>query len=240
MVRVMVLVLVGSAMALSGCGGDGGAAVGSPQSADLVVVPVASPTPSPSVTPTPSPSVTPTPTPTPTPTVTPAPYAYGGGNGTIGTPYLLDTQADVQHIADHLDAYFSLTQDINMAGISFAPLGAFSGTLYGHTHHLYNMHIVGAGTAVAAMFTSVSGTIVQLVLQNVTVTGGGFSAGFAGNLTGLISTCQITGTITSPSGGNGDNTGIGNPVYVTVSGGGTVVTTSQNVQFNGNTVNFSF
>lgn len=132
-------------------------------------------------------------------------------------------------------------QDIDMSGIAnFRPLAAFSGTIYGNNHQLYNLVISTAGAAQAGLFTQLSGTIVNLVLSNVTISSqSGYATGFAGVVTGtgLISSCGISGTIMSPLGGNGFNTGIGNSVYTTLQAGGSVVNTTQAVRFNGNTVN---
>lgn len=124
-----------------------------------------------------------------------------------------------------------------MSGVTFHALPAFSGTIYGNNHHLYNLTI-SETTATAALFQSVSGTIVQLVLSNITSTSTqGYATGFAGALNGgMISSCGISGAITSHLGGNGYNSGTGNSVYVTNSSG-SVVNTTQSVNFNGNTVN---
>lgn len=117
-----------------------------------------------------------------------------------------------------------------------APLPAFSGTLYGHNYELFKLKITGTTEQKAALFVSVSGTIVQLILAQTVATGSQYVAGFAGHLTGMISACTITGTITSPSGGNGYNTGVGTPIYVTKGASATVPGTTMSVDFNGNHV----
>lgn len=201
-----------------------------------LVSPSPEPSASPSATPSPSPSVSPSPSPSPSPT----PYTYSGGTGTLANPYQLETATDVQNIELNASKYFTLVQDINMSGINFHPLSAFSGTLYGNNNHIYNLTITTTGTTKAALFASVSGTIVSLVLQNATMVAATYATGFAATLTGLISGCSVSGTITSPSGGNGFNTGTGNPTYVTKSGAGSVVNTTQAVTFNGNNVTYKF
>lgn len=233
-------------LALSACNAETTIAVSNAptpkvESAPTDSIPEAVPTQdeAPKVVASPTVSPTPSPTPTVTPSPTPTPYAFPGGNGTIGSPYHLDTAADVQHIDEHSSAYFTVTQDIDMSGVVFTPLHAFSGVLYGNNHHFYHLVIAKTDGTTAALFASLSGTIVSLVIQSATISSNGYAAGFAGTLTGsaLISSGSVSGTITSGLGGNGFNTGTGNGVYVTKSAGSTVTNVQQSVVFNGNTVN---
>lgn len=212
---------------LAACSGGGDAA---PAAESL-----AAPAPTLAPAPSPTPSASPSPTPSPSPSPSPTPYAYSGGSGTMADPYQISVPEDVQRIADHPAAYFTLKQSINMGSYSFTTIPSFSGTLYGNSYELDNLTISGTG-AVTAMFGTMSGTIVQVKLYNATITGTQYAAAFAGTLSGLISTCSVTGTITSPSGGNGFNAGVGVPFYKTKSGG-SVVSSTQDVYFNGNRVN---
>ncbi len=202
----------------------------------------ATPDPTPSAMPsaTPSPSPSPTPSPSPSPSASPTPYVFSGGAGTSGNPYQLETAQDVQNIGQASSAYFTVVQDINMSGISFSPITSFSGTLYGNNRHLYNLTITTTGSTKAVLFTSMSGTLVGLVIQNVTSSAATYAGGLVGSLTGLVSACGTSGVISSPSGGNGFNTGTGNSVYVTKSGAGSVINTTQAVTFNGNNVTYKF
>lgn len=168
------------------------------------------------------------------------PYSFGGGQGIQSQPYILQNSEDVKHIADFPAAYYWLNNDINMQGVSFSSLPAFSGTIYGNNYRLMNLTITATTGATAALFTSVSGTIVQLKLTGVNIVGQAYAAGFAGQLSGTISACTISGNITSPSGGNGFNTGVGNSIYVSKTLSGSVVNTAQNVMFNNNHVTNSF
>lgn len=211
------------------------------------LVPESSSTPVPSATSTSGPFSTPSVTPSASsspvssPSASPSPYVFSGGSGTIGDPYQLETAQDVQSIDQASSKYFTLTQDINMALLgNFRPLNAFSGVIYGNNHHLYNLTVNTAGSNTAALFTSVSGTLVSLVLQSYHASSQtGYATGFAGHLTGMLSNCSISGTITSPLGGNGYNGGIGNPIYVTKSGSAIInlpAFSPISVQFNGNHV----
>ena len=235
--QIVILTL----LILTGCGDQGGGtnSVDNAQTFATPFTPDAmTPTPTPAPSATPQPTATATPTPAPTATPSPTPYAFSGGNGTIGNPYELSNPNDVRHIGDFPAAYFELTQTISFEfEPAFSPLPAFSGVLYGFNYTLYKMTITGSGPK-TALFTSVSGTIVELKMSSLTVTGTQFAASIAGDLTGnaLISQCEISGTITSPSGGNGFNTGTGTPLSVTKSAGTTYPGTTVDVEFNGNHV----
>lgn len=238
MIQIIILAVF-ALSGLTGClesGGGGGSAQVSPPASD-----VAQPAPFVPVDPGSGSSTTTTTTQPPSTTTTtlpPAqPYAFGGGQGTQAQPYILQNASDLRHIADFPSAYYWLNNAINMDNEAFSVLPAFSGTLYGNNYDISNLTITTTGSQTAALFASVSGTIVQLKLLSLKSSGQGFATGIAGNLTGTISSCFIGGTITSPSGGNGYNFGTGNSLYVTKSGAASVVNTTQNVQFNGNHVN---
>ena len=188
----------------------------------LAVVATASPTASPS----PSPSVSPS----------PVPYSFGGGAGTSGSPYQIDTATDVTHIGDYPSAYYNVTQDINMNGVTFTSIPSFSGVIYGGGWIISNLTVSGSG---ASFIGTLSGTITSLSLDTVAINSSDYGAAFAQAITatGGVNYCHVTGSITSPSAlGDGYHAGTGNPVYVTRATGGTVTATTMNAQFNGSTV----
>jgi hypothetical protein len=159
-------------------------------------------------------------------------YTFGGGTGTQQDPYLLEVAEDILHIGDFPAAHFALQNNINMGNITMETLPAFSGVLYGNNFTIFNFKIVHS-TGIAALFQSVSGTLVQLKISNMRATGTTYAAGFAGHVTGMLSSCQVSGTIVSPQGGNGVNSGVGTALYVTKSSGAQVIAPKYNVTFNG-------
>ncbi len=190
---------------------------------------------------TPTVSPTPSSSPSPSPSASPTPYAYSGGVGTITSPYLISNTTDFQNIELNSAAYFSITQDISFEhAAAVHPMVSFSGVLYGNNKILYRMKIATTGTDRAALFLTMSGTLVEVVLSQATFTSQSYTAMFADRLTGFISACSASGTITAPLDGNGYNTGVGNPIYHTKSVAGVVSNTQQSVDFNGNHVNYSF
>jgi len=161
------------------------------------------------------------------------PYAFSGGSGTVSDPYTLETATDVAHIADFPAAHFELIHDIHMGGAAVTPVPVFSGALYGNGFAIHHFTLT-ASSGNAALFTVMSGTVVQLDVENATINGGAYAASIAGHLTGLISSCNLYAvTINSTLGGNGVNTGIGRPFFVTKSASGSVIGSTYNVTFNG-------
>lgn len=233
--RILILSL---SFLIHACGGDDTQTTLVANENKALPAPTAAPSSSPAASPSPSATPSPSPTASPSPSPSPTPYAYSGGNGTITTPYLLTLADDVRHIGDNPAAYFSMTQSISFEyEPAMEPLPAFTGILYGHNYELFKIKISSTTAVKTALFVSVAGTIVQLRMTQAVITGSQYASGFAGHLTGMISACAITGTITSPSGGNGYNTGTGTPIYVTIGASATVPGTTMSVQFNGNTVN---
>ncbi len=239
LLRILLLVVL--ALYFTACGGGGGGGGSSDASAPTTTTSTTTTTTS-STTTTDTTTTTVTTTTSTTTTTLPAAYAFGGGTGTIGSPYIVQNATDVQHIKDFPAAYFWLNNNVNMAGISFQPIASFSGVFYGNNYELDNLTINLAVAGTASFIQSLSGTLVSLKLFAVSISGLNYASGFAGNITasGLISGSSISGNITSPSGGNGFNTGTGNPTYVSKNPSGSVVTTTQNVTFNGNHVTASF
>lgn len=191
------------------------------QSSTPVTIPQSTPSPVPSSSPSPSPS--PSVTPSPTPSSTPTPYAYSGGSGSQQHPYLISNPTDFNHINDSLGSHFQITHDIDMTGVSSAPIGSvskpFSGVIYGDSHSISNITISlndSNSNNVTAVFGALSGTVTQLKFLNSKISNNlGYASGIAGYLlsTSLLSNCSINGSITSKLGGNGVNVGLGNYVF---------------------------
>lgn len=180
----------------------------------------------------------PTPSPTPSPSVT-ATSTWGGfsGGGDQANPYQVTTAEDVTHIGDFPSAYFELTGNIDMSGTTFTPIPTFSGVIEGHLFKLYNFTIAATGANSAAFAITLTGSIDKLYMGNVSITSATqFAAAYAVNLQGNITNCQVlSGTLTSPQGGNGQNSGVGNVFYVNLVSG--ALSNSQaSVTFNGHII----
>lgn len=234
-------------LCLAAC--QGGAKGGSPETAAVVTQAVASaavtpaPTASPSASPSPTPSPSASPSPSPSPSASLSPHTFSGA-GVLASPYEISTAADVQHIADYPAAYFELTQDIDMTGVTLDPIPDFSGVIQGHFYELENLTITTLGNSPAAIVLNLTGIILDVQLDQLAISSEtGYAAAFAFNVYGTVKDCRIlAGDIVSPRGGHGvvgDGTGVGNPIYVNRIGGSIVTGDASDVTFNGFIVNNS-
>jgi hypothetical protein len=157
---------------------------------------------------------------------------YSGGSGTADNPYEIGSAADLLALAadtNDYNKYFVLTADIDLnpnlpGGQVFttaviAPDAdnsnytfqgtAFIGDFNGNNHTITNLTIntSGAGNDFLGLFGKIDsgGQIINIGLENVTITGGDnsfFLGGLVGWNSGNISNCLSTGTVNS-----GDNSG---------------------------------
>lgn len=98
------------------------------------------------------------------------------------------------------DKTIKLTANIDMSGKkAVAPIGgneAFNGTFDGQGYMISNLQIAGAGLCTGLFgHVGTSGSITRLGLENVSVSGKNNTGSFAGVLTGSITKCYVTGTI---------------------------------------------
>lgn len=149
-----------------------------------------------------------------------------------GEAVVITDPAGLLAIAQNPDGDYLLGADIDMDGVDWKPF-AFSGTLEGDGHTIYNLTLSQAGeetritydgrhrgyhTLFAALFSSLSGTVQNVSLLNVradlSTDQPYFLAGIAGYLAkGTISNCSVTGRLkidsTAPQCGAGGIAGFG-------------------------------
>ncbi|MFH1263181.1 MAG: GLUG motif-containing protein [Pseudomonadota bacterium] len=144
---------------------------------------------------------------------------FGGGIGTPEDPYLIYNVSQLQNVHDHVGCHFKLMSDLNLAGIPFAPLGdpgpsgyvdlEFSGSFDGNNHAINNFTFANAQKNYVGFFAYVaaSGTIKNLRLGALEVTGNSMVGGLAGWIDaqlspdrklwhGTIENCSVTGKVT--------------------------------------------
>lgn len=158
---------------------------------------------------------------------------YAGGSGKKADPYLIETPAQFDAIRENRSAYFKLIADLDFASYEkedgwwpLAEWGSgdgsdsrFSGTVDGDGHKISNLmakHGDDTGAHDMSVFGVVDGgTIKNLLLENITVVGGGrlgIVSGFTRNATfeqiGVVnSSCSNIGTGSNSSGLAGPCTG---------------------------------
>ena len=64
-----------------------------------------------------------------------------GGDGTKANPYLVSTAGDLMQINNAPSANYKMVDDIDLGNLSWSPLQAFSGSLDGDNHTLFNLSV---------------------------------------------------------------------------------------------------
>ena len=157
--------------------------------------------------------------------------SFAGGKGTKDDPYQIATGSQLAYFAKRVnaeeygekyaDTYFELTEDIDLGGKEWTPIGetvadlimggheyfVFSGNFDGNGYTIKNLTI-GTETSpysgdVCGLFGATSGTIEDVVLENVSINyvGGNHSSGYGfrmggalvGYSMGDIVNCTVTG-----------------------------------------------
>ena len=132
--------------------------------------------------------------------------AYSGdGDGSEESPYQIGNALDWQELMatpDDWGSYFILTTDIDLAEMTVTPVGnsnfRFYGIFDGGGHKISNVVIDMPGDNYVGLFGNVGsyGTISNLGVDNITVTGNYYVGGLAGyTYDGIITGCYATGTI---------------------------------------------
>ncbi len=130
---------------------------------------------------------------------------YSDGEGSDWFPYQISSIGDWQELMatpDNWGDYFVLTNDIDLTGIPVTPVGnsdrAFYGVFDGAGHRIANAVIHQPGDNYVGLFGRISsyGTISNLGVDNITVTGNDYVGGLAGyTYDGIITGCYATGTV---------------------------------------------
>ena len=142
--------------------------------------------------------------------------SFAGGKGTKDDPYQIATGSQLAYFAERVnaeeygekyaDTYFELTEDIDLGGKEWTPIGetvadlilggtdyfAFAGNFDGNGYTIKNLTI-GTETSpysgdVCGLFGATSGTIEDVVLENVSINyvGGNHSSGYGFRMGGAL------------------------------------------------------
>ena len=135
---------------------------------------------------------------------------FAGGDGTVTTPYLIDSPQGLDAIRDNLTANYELVSDIDL-GVApwnttsgWDPIGSgatpFNGTLEGNYHTIANLFVDRSQTWVGLFGKIENGTVNRLFLANANVNNSGQNTGIlAGEIRdGDASVFRVgaTGTVT--------------------------------------------
>lgn len=129
------------------------------------------------------------------------------GSGTAESPYVITSAAELQAINDDLDAYYVLGNNISLSGRNFEPIGnewdgSFTGTLDGKGFTVSNLTANRTDLKYAGLFGYMEGTVQNLKLDNINISGGRYAGGIAGavGVGGLITDCEVLSGNVSVSG----------------------------------------
>ena len=126
------------------------------------------------------------------------------GNGTANDPYLVTNVSELQSINDDPAAHYELGNDIEASGTAewnngsgFAPIGPFTGTFDGNGHNISQLAVTRPAENQVGLFGEVagSGTVLNVSLTEVNVTGDFVVGGLAGVNAGTIDSASVAGTI---------------------------------------------
>jgi hypothetical protein len=140
---------------------------------------------------------------------------FAGGEGTLDNPYQIETVEQLQAVKDHLDKHFILMNDIDASmtaewnnGLGFEPIGEqpFSGLFDGNRYSIRDLTVNRPASNRLGLFGWIgfSGTIVDLGVEDIRVTGFNSVGGIAGVNDGTIANSFVNGIV----GGNRDTGGI--------------------------------
>ncbi len=125
---------------------------------------------------------------------------FASGNGTAGSPYRICTAAQLEQVRNYSSAEFELASDVDLSGVTFAPIASFAGTFNGGGKTISNFS-VSASSGSTGLFAVVNaGAVVKnLALSNALISLNGTSGNsgvLAGDSAGLIENCSSSGTVT--------------------------------------------
>ena len=119
-------------------------------------------------------------------------YAFSGsGTGTSGDPYEISTCLQLQEIQNDLGAYYDIHNNINCTGVTFTPIGVFTGTLNGYNYEISNISITATGSNVGFFGQTNGATISNLRLISGTVVSAQ-AVSYMGSIVGSASNTTIS------------------------------------------------
>ena len=93
------------------------------------------------------------------------------------------------------DMTFRLTDDIDMTGQTYTPVGNFKGTFNGNSHAITGL----SGSNGLFALVAPDGTVTGLTLSGVNISGGTKVGAVAGSCSGVIENCYVTGKVSGAS-----------------------------------------
>ncbi|MGA1561324.1 MAG: LamG-like jellyroll fold domain-containing protein, partial [bacterium] len=119
------------------------------------------------------------------------------GDGSVSSPYLINSEAGLQKMHDNLTGHYLLTNNIALTQ-HWNPLGwdnttptPFSGSFDGDHHTISNLTIDNSSSNNIGFFSSLSGNVTEIKFQNILVKGLGDTGVLAGKQDNTSSVSQL-------------------------------------------------
>lgn len=132
--------------------------------------------------------------------------AYADGTGTESNPYQISTAEQLQAINNNVSAHYILTEDIDLKGVDFTPIGnadsgAFTGSFDGNGHTISNLNVFSG--KYAGLFGCNEGVIQNVTLSEIYVYGTRYLGGVVAENTalGVVSDCVVQSGVVESDGG---------------------------------------
>ncbi|HXC51515.1 MAG TPA: DNRLRE domain-containing protein [Candidatus Limnocylindrales bacterium] len=135
------------------------------------------------------------------------------GSPQPGCVIVINSMPELQNIRNNFLAKFVLGRDIDASGFAFTPIPFFPGELDGNGHSVSNLTINLPNEPQVGLFGSTHGTVKNLALINVDITGSSGVGGLTGYNYGTIRNVSVSGSV------HGDQC-VGGITCFNVSGGG--------------------
>lgn len=128
---------------------------------------------------------------------------FTAGDGTSEAPFQIQNKEQLAEVANNLSSHFILMDDIDLTGETWSQIGSFdqpfAGIFDGNGHKISGATINSNASLWSGFFGYLSqGTIKNLHLENLTLTGNAIVGGLVGQIdNGVVKNCIVEGTITS-------------------------------------------
>ena len=129
----------------------------------------------------------------------------GHGNYTVTSAEGLKNIAELVNEEWKLDINITLTNNIDLTGIDWTPIGkddnkAYTGTFDGNGKTITGLTVTGSDRY-TGLFGFIKGTVKNVVLTEINITSGTFVGGVAGwSFGGNIENCSVSGSVSGSSG----------------------------------------
>jgi TolB-like protein len=122
---------------------------------------------------------------------------FGGGRGTPADPFKISSVNHLINIDLYPEAAYTLTDDLNLTGISWVPVSGFNGTFLGNGHTISGLTISSALFESSGLFGVIGekGSVTGLTLYGVSIKGKASSGALAGYNLGRITGCKALGDV---------------------------------------------